>query len=188
MRVKDLYKREYSIWKAMRARCSSPCYKDSYYQRKGIKVCERWNSFYNFLEDMGRCPEKCSIDRIDNDGNYTPENCRWATQTEQCQNRGDFNTVITYNGKTQCLKEWARELNIGYTTLYLRAKHHPEFSPEELFAYSDPRVSKLLWQGNYYSREELCSMYNIPKQNFYDRWHKGWSLERILLTEVKYKI
>lgn len=188
MRVKDLYKREYSIWKAMRARCNSKCNANSTYQKKGIKVCSRWDSFYNFLNDMGRCPENHSMDRIDNNGDYSPENCRWATQTEQCQNRGTFNLVFTYQGKTQCLKQWARDLNIGYTTLYLRVKRNPSITAKELFTYQDPRTKKLLWQGSYYSRDELCSMYNIPKENFYDRWHKGWNLERILLTEIKHKI
>jgi len=176
---------EYRTWKAMRARCSAPCNKNiRNYQKNGIKVCDRWNSFANFYSDMGDRPEGCTLDRIDNTKDYSPENCRWATWTTQAKNRGDFNITIAYNGKTQCLKDWAKEYNILYTTLVARMKRFPSLSFDEILNYQDPRTKKLLWNGKEYSRAELCAMYNIPKQNFYDRVHKGWSLEKILKTPV----
>lgn len=184
--LRQLHPVEYRIWKGMRARCTAPCNAQmGHYQKDGIKVCERWNSFDNFYHDMGDRPDGYSIDRIDTKGDYCPENCRWASWDTQAKNRGDFNTIITYNGKTMCLKDWAKEYGIHYQTLVARVKRFPQLSFEEILNYEDPRHSKIEWQGAKYTKEELCSMYNIPLQNFYDRKHKGWSIERILTTPVK---
>lgn len=79
------------------------------YGGRGITVCERWHSFENFLADMGEPNHDESIDRIDNDGNYEPGNCRWATNMEQSKNRRD-NRYITYNGTTKTLADWSRAL------------------------------------------------------------------------------
>jgi hypothetical protein len=78
----------YNIWKAMKDRCNNP--KSTpyrWYGERGISVCERWNKFENFLEDMGERPEGMTLDRIDNDGNYEPGNCRWVTHKDNCNNR-----------------------------------------------------------------------------------------------------
>ena len=95
-------------WSGMKTRCTNqnePAWK--HYGGRGITVCERWISFENFLEDMGEPPTLLhTLDRIDNDGNYEPGNCRWATRVEQARNRrGAIN--VTLNGETKPLIEWA---------------------------------------------------------------------------------
>jgi hypothetical protein len=176
MRNKD-YK-EYFVWKNMRARCKG----DKHYVKKGIVICERWNKFSNFLLDMGLRPsDKHSIDRIDNDKNYEPSNCRWTTQKVQCSNRGSFNKVFTYNGKAMVLKDWAKELGIKYTTLHQRIfKNHLSFEEAIVF-----EANVYIYDGRKYTLKELSDTYNIPKANISDRLHKGWNLEKILNTPVR---
>lgn len=107
--------KEYSIWSGMRKRClNTKCYQYESYGGRGINICERWlTSYTNFLEDMGRCPSPThSIERIDNNKGYGPENCKWATPKEQCRNRRRTR-YLTFNGVTQCIKDWAISLNVS---------------------------------------------------------------------------
>jgi hypothetical protein len=89
------------------------------YGGRGITVCERWKKFENFLEDMGECPDKLTIDRVNNDGNYEPGNCRWATAKEQALNRRSCR-VVEYGGQQMPLKK-AGELS-GTTVSYHKVR------------------------------------------------------------------
>ena len=111
--------REYAAWANIKNRCYSPKnkhYKD--YGSRGIEMCKRWkDSVDNFIEDMGQRPSSChSIERINNDGNYEPGNCKWATKREQANNTRN-NRILTHNGKSMSISQWARELGIGIPTL-----------------------------------------------------------------------
>lgn len=112
--------KEYSTWGSMKARCSNP--KNPRFKRyggRGIKVCDRWNSFENFFSDMGARPEGMTLERINNDGNYEPTNYRWATRKEQLQNTSRIRH-LTYNGQTLSLADWARKIGINANTLTMR--------------------------------------------------------------------
>lgn len=114
--------KEYGAWSSMRGRCFNPTrpnYAD--YGGRGITVCARWaDSFDNFLADMGSCPDETySLDRIDNDGDYGPGNCRWATRAEQANNTR-ANHFLTYAGRTQTLSQWATERGLRKETLSSR--------------------------------------------------------------------
>lgn len=115
---------EYRTWQDMKLRCTAKHRKDwKNYGGRGITICERWvESFDNFFADMGKRPSpKHQLDRRDNDGPYSPENCRWATKSEQMRNKRDTH-MVTWNGRTQCLQAWANELGIDRDTLHIRLK------------------------------------------------------------------
>jgi hypothetical protein len=109
-----------SIWKNMMQRCNNPRnpgYPD--YGGRGIKVCKRWHDVTKFFEDMGEPPTGLTLDRKDNNGDYSPENCQWATNKQQANNK---RTSRSFEGIP--LKEWAQTLGIPYTTLIGRIKRN----------------------------------------------------------------
>lgn len=122
---------EYAVWQTMIRRCTkSKCEKFAIYGARGISVCQQWlTSFECFLADMGSRPSPDhSIDRIDNDGNYEPGNCRWATKQEQQRNTRQ-NRRLTFDGETLCVVEWAEKLGINVDVL--RHRLHRGWSVEK---------------------------------------------------------
>jgi hypothetical protein len=116
---------EYVVWCRMKSRCLAPT--DGAYPRyggRGITVCDRWrNSFENFLADVGPRPSpRHTLERIDNDGPYSPENCCWATPKEQGRNKRT-NHLLTFQGETRCLTDWAESTGLRVSTLYRRLKN-----------------------------------------------------------------
>ena len=88
-----------------------------------VQICVRWSKFENFLADMGEQPDGKTLDRKNSLGDYTPENCRWATQQEQARNRTN-NRMVTFQGKTMTLVAWAEHIGIPYKTLFSRVNQY----------------------------------------------------------------
>lgn len=125
----------YRSWSALNSRCRNPNH-HAYpnYGGRGIKVCDRWRDFENFLEDMGERPENTTIDRIDNDGDYRPGNCRWATRAKQASNMS-INIKVEVDGKTLHLSEAARTKGIKPDTAFKR--YQSGVRGEALFSTED---------------------------------------------------
>lgn len=129
--------RLYKIWQGMKKRCNdknTACY--DRYGGRGIKVCEEWNNsfepFFEWAMNNGYS-EELTIDRIDNNGNYEPMNCRWATNGEQCNNRRS-NVKITIGNATKTLTEWCNIFEVEYQTVLSRYHRYPNQTIEELFS------------------------------------------------------
>ena len=110
--------RTYTVWLGIVKRCTNrnePAYPQ--YGGRGILVCRRWRRFVNFLADMGEAPLGLTLERTDNDGNYEPGNCRWASRGEQARNTR--RTIrVTFAGETLCVKDWAARFGLKASTLY----------------------------------------------------------------------
>jgi hypothetical protein len=115
---------EYKSWASMKSRCNNQ--NSTHYARyggRGIQHDPRWADFEEFLKDMGEMPnQNMELDRINNDGNYCKENCRWATRKEQTRNRGGKRAtrLYTFNEKTMCIADWAKEIGINPQSLQKR--------------------------------------------------------------------
>lgn len=133
--------RLYHVWQGMKAR-TNPDYNHGNYSKNHVDICEEWNNdFQNFYDwaMLNGYEEGLSIDRIDNKLGYYPDNCRWADNKTQCNNR-ETCIHITYQDKTQTLMQWCEELNLPYKQIYSRYKRNPNRTPEDLFK----PISKLI--------------------------------------------
>lgn len=112
--------RTYRIWKKMRARCKNPNDQDyHHYGGRGIKVDPKWNSFPQFLKDMGESPPGLEIERINNNGNYEPGNCKWATRIEEMNNTR-VNVLVDWNGERLTFAQFCRVNSVRYMVAWRR--------------------------------------------------------------------
>lgn len=165
---------EYKTWGDMRQRCLHPLNARYHqYGGRGIKICESWGEFSNFLADMGPRPEGASLDRIDVDGPYSPDNCRWATAREQARNRrihkgSELGIAIT---------EAAETVGLPYSTLQTRLKRG--WSTDK--ALSEPiRDSTKTVRGQ-------ARKLGLPPDTIATRVRRGWSIEKALSTPVQHR-
>lgn len=116
------YTPTYKSWANMIQRCTNPKNrKYHHYGGRGITVCDRWKKFESFLADMGESPAGYTIERNDNDGNYEPSNCRWATWAEQVRNKSN-NHWIEFRGQKRLLRDWAADIGISHMALLSRLR------------------------------------------------------------------
>lgn len=131
----------YKSWRWMINRCR---YRNKFYSDRGIKICSRWkHSFNNFLADMGERPEGMTLDRIDSNGDYCPENCQWATMADQVRNRRS-NRMVTFKGETLPMVVWAERVSLPYITVATRLDRGwtPERALTQPHRYEPERWSK----------------------------------------------
>jgi hypothetical protein len=171
----------WSIWKGIKQRCYSKgnrAYKN--YGGRGIKMCDRWKkSFEAFCEDMGPRPEGYAIERIDNDGDYEPGNCRWATQKEQCRNKRT-NRLVEYNGKLLPVSLVAELVGISPYVIYYRLNRNwPE---DKLFRLCQERMptETITYKGETAPIGSWAKKVGIHPEALRSRIRNGWTVEKAL--------
>lgn len=170
----------YQTWHRMIRRCNNPdVERYPHYGGRGIKVCDRWtgeNGFSNFYEDIGDKPEKhYSLGRIDNDGNYELANCRWETPDQQMNNMSR-NIIVSYNGLSLTISQWANKLHISYSKLISR--YHNGTNPPELFDVESKVSKPYTVNGITRLTTEWMREAKIPISSWYHHKRKG-------LTEIE---
>jgi len=166
----------------MRNRCRNPNHK-SYprYGGRGIKVCERWNDYANFLEDMREAPAGLSLDRIDNNGDYCKENCRWVDMKVQGSNRENV-LLLTHKGETANATEWARRLGVSPSSLVRR--HEKGWSDDEIFStpFQKETIATIEYRGEKLTYAQAANRLGVTVRSIYLRIKKGMSSEAIFAT------
>lgn len=176
----------YSVWTGMKQRCFNKkerCYK--YYGGKGVTVCDEWlhdfEAFFNWANENGY-KEGLTIDRIDVNGNYCPENCRWITIQEQMLNRTD-NRWITYNGETKSLVQWSKDLGINISTLHARLGRG--LTIEEAFESGKIKYGRLItYNGKTQCLQDWERETGINAHTIKERLNRNWSIEDALCKKV----
>jgi hypothetical protein len=182
----------YDIWKGIISRCNNPNdIKYKYYGGRGIKVCERWLEYKNFEADMLPTYKKgLQIDRINNDGDYEPNNCHWVTAKENVRNRRDTLKVNAF-GKCYILGELAEKYGIEYHIVWHRI-YRDNWDIEKavecpkIEMYRRPPSKRIITlNGDTKSLSEWSKITGIGYKTLHDRLSKGWSPERALTAPVR---
>lgn len=166
----------YYTWQAMKRRCYSPSerrYKN--YGGRGISVCERWlHSYENFRDDMGLPPSMAhQIDRINNDGNYEPSNCRWVSATDNANNKSSSKMISAF-GRTQTVAQWAAEYGIPYHTLKRRLA--AGCNAELALSTGNETLSRVIYiteLGQFSSLRECAAAHGMSMSGVHNRFKSG---------------
>lgn len=161
----------YYSWENMVQRCTNqntPNYKN--YGGRGICITNSWLIFENFYKDMGEKPKGLSLDRIDNNGNYCKENCRWATRKEQANNTRT-NTILEYNSVKKTLSQWADTLGMRSASLIKRI--NKGLTGADLFSKSNSHIMIIEHAGEKHTLREWAILTDIPYETLYGRFKRG---------------
>ncbi len=179
---------ELRVYHAMLHRCYDKNY-PSYpmWGGRGVRVCVRWrHSFLTFLRDMGRRPPNrpgkrdYTLDRIDNDGDYCPQNCRWATPKQQNNNLRS-NKRLTFNGVTLNVTQWAEKLGIPRNTIFNRLRLG--WSVEQILTIPKRKYGQTLThKGLTLTFPQWSKRVGVPALTIADRLRRGWSIKKALTT------
>lgn len=158
-------------------RCTVPTEKSyARYGGRGIMVCERWRRFENFVEDMGERPKGTTLERKDNDGNYEPDNCKWATRAEQMRNMR-VNRHLTANGKTMIVRDWSHERNLPPNTILNRLNR--KWTVDEALGFVQRKGHAFLPKG----WTKLAKQAGLRHGLVHSRVvYLGWSFEKAIST------
>jgi hypothetical protein len=178
---------EYRIWHTMKERCLNPNATGyaTMYGGRGITICPEWrDSFEQFLADMGRWPSPGhSLDRIDNERGYEPGNVRWSTRSEQARNRRS-NRLLTFNGETRCVAEWADV--VGLTTTCILGRIKLGWPVERILTTPEGANRRTLTLGDEtLGIAEWSRRTGIHRGVIHQRIRMGWSVERTLTAPVR---
>lgn len=173
-----MFSAERKVWCAMKLRCFNKDSRDyRLYGGRGIRVCDRWLSFDNFISDMGQRPtSKHMLDRIDNNGDYSPSNCRWATPIEQARNKRN-NHLVPVNGRLVTLAEAQEITGVEQTTI--RQRINLGWDAGEA-ATVKVRREKITVDGEKISVHEAARRFGIHPNTLLNRIMKGWPMHEAL--------
>lgn len=176
----------YTVWSRMKERCynkNDAAYKN--YGGRGIYVCDEWKNDYLAFHEWALSSGYeygLSIDRIDNNGPYSPENCRWATRKEQCNNRRT-NLLVTYNGETKTFSQWIEEYNADYDLVFQRYKKlHWDFGKA---LTTPPEDWNITINGESHCLAEWARIKGLNLGSVASRIYRGWSKEDAIMRPMR---